>query len=243
MNRMVIILWNRHSQPPWTHVLLSMHSAPDLSWSHLAQFIRQHTHDVRNGLNGLDLEAALLAELVPVGEAAEVVARIRAQIRRLAADMRALVAKFADPKPTLALYAARELFLIWQDQLAALDPAPTVQWSGALGAEQVNVDATALANVFRELLANAQDFGTGAPLLGSARMEDRQVVFELREPKGAPVETASWGRAPFASMRHGHYGLGLWEAQRTIAANGGEVQRRFAPDAMELITALRFPVA
>ena len=220
-----------------------MHAAPDLSWSHLAQFIRQHTHDVRNDLTGLDLEAALLADLVPDGEAAEGVARIRAQIRRLAADLRALSAKFAEPQPTRELYAARELFLIWQDQPAALDPTPTVQWSEALGAEQVNVDAAALANVFREFFANAQAFGTGAPLLAAARVEDGQIVFELREPKDAPVETASWGRAPFASMRHGHYGLGLWEAQRTIAANGGAVQRRFAPDAMELITTLRFPIA
>ena len=220
-----------------------MQTAPDLSWSHLAQFIRQHTHDVRNNLTSLDLEAALLADLAPQGEPAEGVARIRAQIRALAEDMRALAAKFAEPRPSLALYAARELFLIWQDQLAALEPAPTVQWSDALGMEQMNVDAAALANVFRELFANAQAFGTGAPLLGAARMEDRRIVFELREPKDASIETASWGRAPFASMRHGHYGLGLWEAQRTIAANGGEVQRRFAPDAMELITTLLFPVA
>ena len=220
-----------------------MHSAPDLSWSHLAQFIRQHAHDVRNGLNGLDLEAALLSDLAQDREAAESVARIRAQIRGLATDIRTLAAKFADPQPSRALYAARELFLIWQDQLAALDPAPTVQWSGALGAEQVNVDAAAVANVLRELLANAQSFGTGAPLRGAARVEDRQIVFELCEPKDAPVETASWGRAPFASMRHGHYGLGLWEAQRVITASGGEVQRRFVQDAMELITTLRFPVA
>ena len=220
-----------------------MDPAHDLSLAQLAQFIRQHTHDVCNDLNGLDLEATLLSELVPSGEAAESVARIHGQIRRLAKELRGLSAKFIEPKPTRALYAARELFLIWQDQPAALDPAPAVQWSEALGAEQVNVDAAALADVFRELLANAQAFGTDAPLLATARVEDGQIVFELREPKDAPVETARWGSAPFAAMRHGHYGLGLWDAQRTITASGGEVRRRFATDAMELITTLLFPVA
>ena len=220
-----------------------MHAAPDLSWSHLAQFIRQHTHDVRNDLTSLDLEAALLADLSPDGEAAEGVARIRAQIRRLAMDLRTLAAKFADPQPTRELFAARDLYHIWQDQVTALDPAPTVQWSEALGAERGKVDAVALAQVFRELLENARAFGTGAPLLAAARADDGQIVFELREPKDAPVETASWGRAPFASMRHGHYGLGLWAAQRVIAANGGEVQRRFAVETGELVTALAFPVA
>lgn len=220
-----------------------MDPASDWSLPPLAQFLRQHTHDVCNDLNGLDLEAALLAELVPSGEARESVARIRGQIRRLAADLRGVTAKFAEPQPVRARYAARELFLIWQDQLAALDPAPAVQWSDLPGTGQVNVDATALAKVFRELLANAQAFGTGAPLLAAARMEDGKFFFDLREPKDAPVEFAGWGRAPFASTRRGHYGLGLWEAQRTIAANGGEVRRHFAQDSMELTTALLFPAA
>ena len=221
-----------------------MYPAPDSSFQRLAQFIRQHTHDLRNELNGLELEATLLADLVPGGEAAESVARIRGQIRRFAADMHRLAAKFIGPKPTRALYTARDLFLIWQDQLAALDPAPVVQWREELGTEQVNVDASELADVFRELLGNAQRFGTGAPLSAAARVEDRQIIFELREPKDAPLETGGWGGAPFAStMRHGHYGLGLWDAQRTITANGGEVLRRFAQDTMELITTLRFPIA
>jgi hypothetical protein len=227
------------------HVLYeSMDPAPDLSFPRLAQFIRQHTHDLRNELNGLELEATLLAELAPGEEAAESVARIRQQIRRFAADVHRLAAKFIGPKPTCALYTARELFLIWQDQLAALDPSPAVQWREELGTEQMNVDAAELADVFRELLANAQRFGTGAPMSATTRVEDRQIVFELREPKDAPLETAGWGSAPFAStMRHGHYGLGLWDAQRTITANGGEVQRCFAQDTMELITTLLFPIA
>ena len=220
-----------------------MQPAPELSLPLLAKFIRQHTHDVCNDLNGLDLEASLLAELAPGGEAGESVARIHGQIRRLAADLPGLSSKFVEPKPVRALYAARELFLIWQDQPAALDPAPVVQWSDALGAEQVDVDAAALADVLRELLANAQAFGTGAPLLAASRVEDGKVAFELREPKDSPVETAGWGNAPFAAMRHGHYGLGLWEAQRTITASGGEVRRHFAKDTMELITTLLFPVA
>ena len=220
-----------------------MQPAPELSLPLLAKFIRQHTHDVCNDLNGLALEATLLAELAPGGEAGESVARIHGQIRRLAADLRGLSSKFVEPKPVRALYAARELFLIWQDQPAALEPAPAVQWSDALGAEQVNVDAAALADVLRELLANAQAFGTGAPLLAASRVEDGKVAFELREPKDSPVETAGWGNAPFAAMRHGHYGLGLWEAQRTITASGGEVRRHFAKDTMELITTLLFPVA
>ncbi len=220
-----------------------MDTAPDLSLPRLAHFVRQHTHDVCNDLNGLDLESVLFFELAPSDEARASAARIRTQIRRLAADLHGLAAKFVEPKPVRALYAARELFLIWQDQPAAIDPAPDVQWRDILGTEQVNVDAAALAEVFRELLANAQAFGTCTPLLAESRVEDGRIVFELREPKDAPVEPAGWGDSPFAVMRHGHYGLGLWAAQRTITASGGEMRRSFSPDTMELITTLHFPVA
>ena len=220
-----------------------MDPAPDLSLPLLALFLRQHTHDVCNALNGIDLEATLLAELAPGGEAGDSVSRIHEQIRRLASELRSLSAKFIEPKPNRALYAGHELFLIWQDQAAAIVPGPTLQWADALGTEQVNVDAAALADVFRELLANAQAFGTGAPLLAAARAENGQVAFELREPKDAPVETAGWGSAPLASMRQGHYGLGLWDAQRTVTASGGEMRPHFSQDAMELITTLLFPIA
>jgi hypothetical protein len=220
-----------------------MDTAPELSLPQIAQFIRQHTHDVCNDLNGLELEAVLLSELAPNGEAAESVARIRGQIRKLAGDLRSLSARFNEPNPTRALYAASELFLIWQDQNASLNPAPEVKWSDTLGTEQLNVDAAALADVFRELLANALAFGTGAPMLAAARVEDGRAVFELREPKDAAVAPATWGDEPFVAMRHGHYGLGLWAARRTISASGGEVRRRFVQDTMELATTLIFPVA
>ena len=219
-----------------------MDPTPDLSLAQLTKFLRQHMHDVCNDLNGLDLETVLLTDFAPASEARESIARIRAQIRRLAGDLRAVSAKFAEPNPIRAPYAASELFLIWQDQLATIVPEPTVRWSDALGTEQVNVDASALAVVFRELLTNAQAFGTGETLLATAQMEDGHVAFDLREPKDTPLDPATWGSAPFASVRHSHYGLGLWAAQRTITANGGEVRRHFAQDAMELITTLVFPV-
>lgn len=199
-------------------------------------------HDVCNDLNGLDLETVLLSDFAPASEARESIARIRTQIRRLATDLRAVSAKFIEPNPIRAPYAGSELFLIWQDQVATIVPEPTVRWSDALDTQQVNVDASALAVVFRELLANAQAFGNGEPLLATAEMEDGQVTFHLREPKHTPLDPANWGSAPFVSVRNGHYGLGLWAAQRTITANGGEVRRRFAQDAMELITTLIFPV-
>jgi hypothetical protein len=157
--------------------------------------------------------------------------------------MRDLCVKFTDPEPTVALYAARELFLIYQDQLITLAPAPTVQWKSAIDSEQLTLDAAALASVFKELLENAQAFGSGSPLTGSAHTGEGHVIFELREPKLAEIDIGSWGREPFTTTRAGHQGLGLWHAQRVVTANGGKIEWSFLEDTMELVTSLRFPVA
>ncbi len=219
-----------------------MPSAMNPPWTLVAQFLRQHSHDVCNDLNGLDLEAVLLGEYVTETDGTESITRIRSQIRRLATDLRRLAAKFVEPKPVCALYPASELFLIWQEQPAALDPAPTVFWRDESGTAAVNVDASELAQVFRELLENAQTHGTGAPLSATVTVTDRRVVFELHEPKSAPLDPAGWGSQPFGVMRRGHYGLGLWETHRLVQASGGEITRRFVPDPTELITALSFPL-
>lgn len=58
-----------------------------------ARFMNQHLHDVANGVNGIGLEAALLAELVKDSEAAASIIRLRRNINVLAAELKALRAK------------------------------------------------------------------------------------------------------------------------------------------------------
>jgi light-regulated signal transduction histidine kinase (bacteriophytochrome) len=216
---------------------------PDVTWVHLAAFVRQHTHDLRNELNGLDLEAALLADIVSDPEAAESVGRIRAEIRKLAANLRTLATKFAEPHPTFVRLAARELFLIWQDQQNGLQTAPEVSWRDGLADEHVNVDPGAVAIAFRELLANACSFGVGERLRAAARVQGDDVCFELREPKQQAIEPERWGHSPFVSTRRGGYGLGLCEVLRTVEASGGRIAWTFDAEAKELVTTIAFPAA
>ena len=204
----------------------------------IAAFVRQHSHDLRNDLTGIELEAVLLTSIFPEGEAAEIVRRLRAQIRKVAADLQALAAHFAEPKPARTLIAARELFRMWEKQS---EPAgPNISWTESLGDTRVNVDAASLAGVFRELLTNAVKFGDGSPLAISAAADAGQAIFSLQEPKAKPVDPAAWGQIPFISTKRSSYGLGLWEADRIVQANGGSVAR--ACQNGQLITTLSFPV-
>ncbi len=217
-----------------------METEPEITWPRLAAFMRQHTHDVRNGLNSLDLEAALLLEIATDDETRESAGRVRAQLRGVAERLRAMSALFQDPQPYTAPLAARELLVIWREQLDALPERPDVTWSEDIGGEKVNVDAGMMATVFRELLVNARAFRDGGPATASVRREGDDVVFELREPKSKPVECAGWGRRVFETTKRGGYGLGLWNVQQFIDANGATIARRNEADA--LVTRIALPV-
>lgn len=220
-----------------------MTSIPDVDWSRIAGFIRQHTHDLRNELNGLDLEAALLADIVTDAEATEGVARMRAEIRKIAADLRVLSSKFLEPHPNPVRLSAQDLFLIWQDQLGELTKKPDMAWTSTLEEEFVSVDPTAVSAALREVLANAHSFGTGAKLQASARVVDGEVIFEMREPKVNSVDPARWGTSPFVSTRRGGYGLGLCSVVRAIESSGGSITWSFDEAKGELVTKIAFPIA
>jgi signal transduction histidine kinase len=220
-----------------------MTAIPDVSWSRVATFVRQHTHDLRNDLNGLDLEAALLADIVADPEGTESIARMRAEIRKVAANLRTLSAKFAEMRPTLMRLPAEELFLIWQDQAAEISPHAEVDWGKSLPTGEINIDPTGVASALREILANAHAFGTGAKLRVTADSVDGHLVLQLHEPKVESIEPANWGSTPFVSTRRGGYGLGLCDVVRTIEASGGAITWTFNPKVSELVTSIRFPLA
>jgi len=217
-----------------------MESEPEISWPRLAAFVRQHTHDVRNALNALDLETALLQELATDDEGRASAASVRKQVRGLAEKLRALSALFQEPQPYAAPLAARELFLIWREQNESLPEPPVIEWIEEVGDAKVNVDAGMMATVFRELLANARSFREDEPATASARREGEEVVFELREPKSAPVDTAAWGRRIFETTKRGGYGLGLWTVRQLTEAIGATVTRRNEEGA--LVTRIALPV-
>ncbi|WP_395747887.1 hypothetical protein [Prosthecobacter sp.] len=212
-----------------------------IAWSRVAAFVRQHTHDVRNGLNSLDLEASFLQELVPDGEAGTSVARVRKQVRGLAQHLRTLSMIVQEPSPAIGKTPARSLMKIWREKHASITGAPEVTWDDHLGDEQVDVDVEFIATVFNELLLNAMAFSRGAVLKISARSEGGRVIFELKEPKKEPVETGAWGQ-PFSAMRHDHYGLGLWSAKRLLKACNASFTQEYLPAESCLLSQIILPV-
>lgn len=220
-----------------------METSLELEWPRIAAFMRHYAHELRNHLNGFDLEAALLAELVQDGEASASVARLRTQIRQLTGSIQSLTAHFADPRPNRSPIGAREIFLVFQDQVPAVAKAPRIEWTHSLGEESVNVDACDLARAVCELLTNARDFGIGATMKADARVSEGRVLYVFAEPKSAPINTEKWGYTPFLSTRRGGCGLGLLDIRRLVEASGGNVTHQYSPERKELLTTFGFDVA
>jgi hypothetical protein len=105
----------------------------------------------------------------------------------------------------------------------------------------LTLDAAVIAGVFTELLFNAKHFGTGETLVALAKPGKDQVAFELREPKREAIDTTGWGSTPLVSTRRHGYGLGLWDMDRAVRANHGQISRCYLPQERCLLTTLCFP--
>jgi len=206
-------------------------------WERVAGFFRQHIHDLRNDLNGLDLESALLQEILLEKGANENILRIRQQLRSFGEQLRKVNHLFHEPHPAQYPIAASELMLICREKHAQLNKPLEVVWRDELGAEEVNVDGEMLARVFEELLTNAVFFNEEGPLEIACFVEEKQVIIELREPKNKAVSTTDWGQ-PFFSTRYKGYGLGLWYVSRVLKANEVIFQQVYLASEKILLTRL-----
>lgn len=219
-----------------------MNDAP-IPTSRVAAFIRQHTHDVRNTINCMDLEMELMQDLVVEEDVAAGMTRVREQLRQIERHMKALSAAFQEPRPTLERMSPKVLWQVWQEKQQAYHPQLAVQWRDELGPEPVavEVDLALLGEVFTELLTNATAYPPAGPLIGTLKLQDQRLALELQEPKETAVEPQAWG-LPFARTAHGHYSLGLWAARRKLEALGGQLEQSFDAASGSLVTTLSLPV-
>lgn len=207
----------------------------------VAAFVRQHTHDVRNTINCMDLEMELMSDVGMDAEIADGLKRVREQLRSLELQMKALSSAFHEPRPMAAPIGARVLLQIWREKHAELNGALEVQWLGEIGPEEVNVDVEMMSSVFKELLANAAAFSPNGPLTATASAKGGKVLFELREPKKEAVDPSGWGQ-PFGTHTRGRYGLGLWGAKRMAEANGATLSQRYDAPTSSLVSEISVPV-
>jgi len=209
-------------------------------WLRVGAFIRQHAHDIRNRLNGMDLEVALIQETAKDPEAIESARRLHHQIRNAVIELAKLSEQIADRVPTLTQLPLSALLQTWQEQAELLDPKADVVWRKGEVDADVEIDLHMMQVVLRELLVNARDFSMSAKVIATFYADPEFGYLELREPKFDPLDTSLWGLEPLHTTRRDGYGLGLWSVRKSVEAMRGMITHVYLADSGELVTTLRF---
>ena len=211
----------------------------------VAKFIRQLTHDVRNGLSAIDLETAFIAEIATDPEVLTEARKLREMVAETAKMLRRVSQNFqpvtAHPIPWAAATVMEEL----NKQLQAEFPeeAPTVALENQFGAETVQIDLNQTLAAVLAVLRNAFQFGQeGARVRVIGGVQEGQATLEVREPREAlqnETPPEQWSVQPLRSTRSGGYGLGLYRARQIAEAQGGSLETHFTGS--ELVTRITLP--
>lgn len=218
-------------------------------WERVEKFVGQVAHDVRNGLNALELQITFLGEICSDPEAAGECRQLRASLSAVAKQLQALRLSTCAPAPMVMAYPAQDFFEDLRERFERLEDAASAKatWEFAAGPASIAVDPELTMTALLEVLGNALRFGDGqadfAVVVSVDGMNARMTLTE-RKAAGAPaIATEGWGRRPLQSTRRSAYGLGLFRAARILESQGGSISAvHSAPDAT-LTTTVLLPLA
>lgn len=209
--------------------------------------VRQLTHDVRNGLNNVDLQAAFLQEIVTDPQALPEIKRLRAMVSDAAKMLQGFSATFWLPEPNLVTYSAAIFIEDFRSRLEKTlpDQASEVEWTVKLGDEAISVDIEMVFRGLAEFFKNAFHFREGhQPIKVLVHSDSCHVLIDLVEHKtSVPSKPEGWGTEPLVSTRRGGFGMGLFHARRILSAHKGDAVATFDPAAEQLTIRISLPLA
>jgi hypothetical protein len=214
--------------------------------------VRQLTHDVRNGLNSMELQTAYIADLIKQPEEGVDIGaelkRLRAMFAEQGRTLQRFSARFRTTKPEPVNYPAKLFVADFRERLAKTQPsfAPQVGWTDDLSEESViAVDAEMIFAALGEFFQNAELFQEDKqPVSAHASVEAKQWQIELGERRTSVASPpATWGLEPLVSSRRGGCGLGLFYARQLLGLHGGGMEFAHDPAAARLTTRIYLPLA
>lgn len=112
------------------------------------KFVSRHTHDVRNHLNGIEMEMMLL-ELQADPEGQESIERVRTEIGALENKLRWLSNRVVTPEVSDCV--AADVFNLWNSRFGSSRDS-VITWESSLSDESINVDMRMVADTLSEWL-------------------------------------------------------------------------------------------
>jgi K+-sensing histidine kinase KdpD len=218
-----------------------------VEWADIVRFVRQLSHDLRNHLNAVELQAVYISELTGNAELKDEIKRLRATISGLGAALQKLSADLGSMKPSFMPYRALDFVEDVRKKVAHVFPEKSagIKWDIALQDATLTIDPQLLQQALIELVANAFQHSPGdGAIQAKAKIEAGHFVFTLHEPK-APLDlsTENWGREPLRKIRQGHYGLGLNRVRVIVEEHNGQLRAHYDPAESVLLTTITLPLS
>jgi signal transduction histidine kinase len=221
-------------------------SSPIISVPRLANFVRQVTHDVRNGLNAIDLQAAFIAEIATDAEVSAEMAKLRRIVGHMTEEMQRLSQRFGELRPMIVSFPIEEF--LQGVKIAAEEEfekqAKRIIWEIKGGEVEMEMDYNLLLNLVIELIRNAIYFREGDhPIHFMAAIENGSAIFETRQIKSKIAgEPEAWGNTPLETGRRGGYGLGLYHTRRVLETLKGRLDPHYDAASSELRVRATLPL-
>ena len=220
----------------------------DVPWPRVERFVGRFAHDVRNGLNAVELQLTLISEIAADEEIKEEVRRVRASLADLTRQIQAVRLATAAPTTHSFPYPANDFFEDLRERFERQHgtEAGRVEWKLEAGTAAVNVDPEQTMAALLELLGNAAQFAAqGSPIRAEANAGSGTVTFTiLQQVAAAPVEPpGDWGRTPLLSSRRNGYGLGAFRARRIVEMQNGTLRYDYRAADQSVTTVVELPAA
>ena len=216
-------------------------------WDDVVRFIRQLSHDLRNQLNAIELQATFVSELAENEELKGEVKRLREMISGLTKTLQNVSNKLSVPTSDRMAYRAADFMEDFRKRVAQQfsQQNSAITWNIEIGDERIDIDPQLLLEAFVELFQNAFKHGSAkGEIESSGKLDGRQFLFTMTEPKERfELPTENWGREPLRYIGRGDYGLGLNRARRIVEAHDGKLQAEYDEERKALVTTIALPLA
>jgi len=193
----------------------------------------QITHEIRNPLNAIGLNAELLAEelsrgTAPPAEAVQLVAAISREVDRLNGVTEEYLRFARLPRPALGRQDLNEILVSLLDFLAPeLEAAGVVvERDLAPGTLPVRADEGQLRAVFLNLLRNSREAMPGGGRITVRTHDGEEAIEAAVADTGGGIPPGDLTRIfePFYSTKERGTGLGLAFAQQVVKEHGGDIR-------------------
>ena len=210
----------------------ALDSAPEIPLPRVAGFVRQITHDVRNGLNAIDLQSAFIGEIAEDPEVVAEIAKLRGMVSHVTRNMQEISSRFGELRPTLFDYPVKEFLQGLRETVEQEfeSQVKRLAWESKVpDGEEIQLDYTFLTTALVELVRNALYFREGdEPIQILTQSDGASIVFQVSQKRTQPSgEIEQWGRDPLLTSRRGGYGLGLYYVRRIVHALGGTLDAQY----------------